>query len=206
MKTVLLTGPVGSGKSAVSALLREQGIPVYDSDVRTKALYDRRPALVRRLEQALGVPLLNAQGSLDRAALARCIFADDAAREKLEAIVYPAVLQDFRRWRSRQKAPFVVLESAVAHTKPVFDGVWDVAVLVTAPPELRISRVMARSGWSREQVLARMRAQSFPEDAFQEVIVNDGSREQLAEEVRRVFSDKNAYICKLLKPEEYHEN
>lgn len=195
MKTVLLTGPVGSGKSTVSALLREQGIPVYDSDARTKALYDRRPALVRRLEEELEVPLRNADGRLDRARLAQLIFADAAAREKLESIVYPAVLQDFRRWRGRQQAPYVVLESAVALSKPVFDGVWDVAVLVTAPRELCISRVMARSGWSREQVLSRMEAQSFPEDRFREVIVNDGSPEQLSAEVRRVFLEKNAYLC-----------
>ena len=52
MKTVILTGLIGSGKSAVSALLMERGIPVYDSDSRTKQLYTRRPALVRRLESA----------------------------------------------------------------------------------------------------------------------------------------------------------
>ena len=57
METIILTGLIGSGKSAVSALLGERGIPVYDSDARTKALYDENPTLVPALEKMLGIPL-----------------------------------------------------------------------------------------------------------------------------------------------------
>ena len=198
MKTILLTGPIGSGKSAVSALLLERGIPVYDSDARTKQLYNRRPALVRRLEQALGMSLRTGDGKLDRARLAARIFADASARERLEAIVYPAVLQDFRRWRDRQQeAPFVVLESAVALAKPLFDGVWDVAVLVKAPEALRMQRVMARDGLDETAVRARMAAQQIPWDRAQVVLENDGTPEALAQAVEHTFFDKNSYICKL---------
>ena len=198
MKTVLLTGPIGSGKSAVSALLRERGIPVYDSDARTKRIYDRRPALVRRLEQVLGLPLRTPDGKLDRARLAARIFADDAARESLEAIVYPAVLQDFMRWREKQQGvPFVVLESAVALAKPLFDSVWDVAVLVTAPEAVRLQRVMERDGMEEAAVRARMAAQQIPWERAQVVLENNGTPEALSQAVEHTFFDKNSYLCKL---------
>ena len=198
MKTVLLTGPIGSGKSAVSALLRERGIPVYDSDARTKQLYNRRPALVRRLEQALGLSLRTPEGKLDRSRLAACIFADDTARETLEAIVYPAVLQDFLRWRDKQQdVPFVVLESAVALAKPLFDNAWDVAVLVTAPEALRLQRVMARDDANEAAVRARMAAQQIPWDRAQVVLENDSTPEALSLAVEHTFFGKNSYLCKL---------
>ena len=101
METIILTGLIGSGKSAVSALLGERGIPVYDSDARTKALYDENPTLVPALEKMLGIPLRTAGGTLDRKALAAVIFNDAAAREQVEAVVYPAVLEDFLRCRRR---------------------------------------------------------------------------------------------------------
>ena len=64
MKTVILTGGMGSGKSAVCAFLKARGVPVYDSDSRTKSLYDRDPSLVQRLEAALGTGLRTADGRL----------------------------------------------------------------------------------------------------------------------------------------------
>lgn len=203
MKTVILTGLIGSGKSAVSALLRKRGIPVYDSDSRTKQLYARRPSLVRRLEEALGVPIRTEEGKLDRTRLAGVIFSDDSARETVESIVYPAVLQDFIRWRERQgRVPFVVLESAVILSKPVFDGVGDAVVLVTASEELRLRRVMARDGADEARVRSRMAAQEIPMDRVQVVLENNGSPASLSEAVERVFFDKNAYICKFLKDEQ----
>ena len=200
MKTILVTGPIGSGKSAVCALLKERGIPVYDADARTKGLYDRRPALVAALEQALALPLTTPEGRLDRARLAARIFSDPEARSRVEALVYPAVLQDFRRWRSRQKgAPFVVLESAVLLSKPAFDGLADAAVLVTAPQELRLARVMARDGCTRLQALARMAAQDCPWEKAQVVLPNDGTPEALSAAVQRCFFDKNSYLCKIIE-------
>lgn len=198
MRTVIVTGGIGSGKSAVCALLRKQGIPVYESDTRVKELYACRRSLVPRLEKAIGCPLRQADGSLDKARLARLIFSDPAARETLESVVYPILLKDFQRWRSREKAPFVVLESAVILSKPVFDGLADAVVLVDAPEELRIRRVMERDGLSREAVQQRISAQNLPREKADVILTNDGSPEALAAAVEHVFFDKNSYICKLL--------
>jgi len=200
MLTVIVTGGIGSGKSAVCALLRERGIPVYDCDSRVKELYTVRKSLIPRLEKALGAPLRQADGTLDKARLASLIFSDRSARETVEGIVYPVLLQDFKRWRSRQKgAPFVALESAIILSKPVFDGLAQAVVLVTAPEEVRIQRVMARDGVSREQVQQRLQAQSIPLEKVNVTLVNDGSPEALSAAVDRVFFDKNSYICKLIE-------
>jgi dephospho-CoA kinase len=199
-KTVIVTGLIGSGKSAVCALLRERGIPVYDSDARTKGLYDRRPALVGRLEEALGLPLRGTDGRLDRKALAARIFSDAAARKKLEAIVYPEVLADFKRWRARQKgAPFVVLESAVILSKPVFDGLADAVVLVSAPEEVRLRRVMQRDSLPAEAVRARMAAQVVPMEKVTATLFNEGTPQALQKAVEQVFFAENSYICEILQ-------
>ena len=199
MVTVIVTGGIGSGKSAVCALLRERGIPVYDSDSRVKELYVCRRSLVPRLEKALRSPLRQVDGSLDKARLAALIFSDEAARETLESIVFPILLKDFQRWRSRQKAPFVVLESAIILSKPVFDGLADAVVLVDAPEDLRIQRVMARDGLSREAVDRRISAQSIPMEKVDVTLPNGGSSEELSAAVDHVFFEKNSYICKLLE-------
>jgi dephospho-CoA kinase len=188
MLTVIVTGMIGSGKSAVCALLAKRDIPVYDSDSRTKALYDSVPGLKNRLEAELGVPF---------SGLAKLIFSDAHAREKLEAIVYPLVKEDFIAWRDAQAGvPFVVLESAVILSKPVFDGLADAVVAVTAPEELRLKRLIAR-GLTEEDARRRISAQTMDLSKADVVIENSGSLRALSCRVSRVFLSKNSYICKL---------
>jgi dephospho-CoA kinase len=188
MLTVIVTGMIGSGKSAVCALLSKRGIPVYDSDSRTKALYDSVPGLRERIEAELGVPF---------SGLARLIFSDAAARERLEAIVYPLVRADFEAWRDAQKdAPFVVLESAIILSKPIFDGLADAVVAVTAPEEIRLERIIAR-GLTQEDARRRMASQCIDLSKADVVIHNDGTLQNLSRRVGRVFFGKNSYICRL---------
>ena len=195
MKTVILTGGIGSGKSAVCACLKARGVPVYDSDSRTKSLYDRDPALVGRLEAVLGTGLRTEEGRLDRRKLAGIIFADPEKKAAVEAVVHPAVLEDFRRWKRWQRpkgwtygpVPFVVLESAIILSCPVFDGVGDRTVLVDAPEEVRLARAVARDGSAPEAVLRRIRQQHFDLSRVDAVLRNDGPLEELPGETDRVF-------------------
>ena len=132
MKTILVTGGIASGKSTVCARLKRLGWPVYDSDSRTKALYDSVPGLRERVERAIGRPFSEIG----------IIFEDERARAALEAVVYPDVLRDFLAWRESlpKSLPAVVFESAVALDKPQFDGLFDEVWLVTAPLEQRLAR------------------------------------------------------------------
>ena len=195
MKTVILTGGMGSGKSAVCAFLKAHGVPVYDSDSRTKSLYDRDPALVDSLEAALGTGLRAADGRLDRAKLASLIFGDPERKAVVESIVHPAVLADFLRWKRWHRpkgwtygpVPFVVLESAIILSCPVFDGVGDRTVLVDASEEVRLARAVARDGSDPETALRRIRQQRFDLSRVDAVLSNDGALEDLAAETDRIF-------------------
>ena len=195
MKTVILTGGMGSGKSAVCACLKKRGVPVYDSDSRTKTLYDRDPSLVPQLEALLGTGLRSGDGRLDRAKFASLIFSDPARKAAVEALVHPAVLADFRRWKRWQRpkgwtygpVPFVVLESAIILSCPVFDGVGDRTVLVDASEEVRLARAVARDGSDPEAVLRRIRQQRFDLSRVDAVLRNEGSLEDLSAETDRVF-------------------
>lgn len=174
MKTLLVTGGIGSGKSAVCAFLRERGIPVYDSDAAVLRLYDEDPALLPSLERLFAVPLRTPDGRLDRKKLAALIFSDAARLQALESVVHPAVLRDFTAWCDRHAAaPFVVMESAIALEKPLFNGVYDAVLLVAAPESVRLERACRRDGSDPEAVLSRMRTQHFDLSRADAVVNND---------------------------------
>ncbi|MBR6305618.1 MAG: dephospho-CoA kinase [Bacteroidales bacterium] len=197
MKTILLTGGIGSGKSAVARILEGRGIPVYDSDSAAKSLYT--PAFLSLMEKEFGMSFVNASGSLDKKKLSDFIFSDTSARERLEKLLYPALREHFFAWREEHScAQYVVLESAIAQSKPSFGYFWDAVVLVDASPQTRLSRVMKRGGASREEALARMASQEKPGKA-DVTILNDGTFKELERAVEDVFFSENAYICKLLK-------
>lgn len=196
-RTILITGGIGSGKSAVCSWLRARGIPVYDSDLATKEIYSRRPSVVSELENALGCSLRTSDGLLDRKLLAYLIFSDPHRLSLLEAIVHPIVLEDFKQWRSVQGRPFVAMESAIALSKPLFRGLFDAAVVVEASLETRIERVCERSGCSRDEAIARINAQNDTTGSVGEdlcvlphlIIRNDYSLEDLHVRCEEVFGE-----------------
>lgn len=96
MRTVAVTGGIGSGKSAVCSILAERGIPVYDSDSAAKNLYRKDDTLLDSIEEAFGCGIRQADGSLDRARLASIAFSAPDKLRQLESIVHPAVLTDFK--------------------------------------------------------------------------------------------------------------
>ena len=212
MKVVLLTGGIGSGKSAVRRILAAEGVPCYDADSAVKSFYheapeenDRtadgktglktgHPYLLPEIERQLGQSFRGADGEFDSRALAGVIFNDAAKLKIVEKIVFPALADDFRVWLERvssnSDAPFAVFESATALDKPDFPKVWDRCLWVDAPEELRIERVMERDHCTREQVLGRIRLQSGIETHradIDAVILNDCSLNELRHRVERAL-------------------
>ena len=203
MKTLAVTGGIGSGKSAVCRLFAERGVPVYDSDSRTKGLYDDGTVKADALEAALGCPVRDSDGRLDRRRLASVIFSDAEKLEVLESVVHPLVLEDFISWRrecesrvsewnpSAGDVPFVIIESAIILQKPLFRNVADKVLLVDAPVQVRLERASRRDGVPQAAVMARMEAQpllnaisgGMAEPGADFVLVNDAGLEELSRKV-----------------------
>lgn len=169
MKTILVTGPIGSGKSVVCKVLRGKGYPVYDSDSRAKALYTEIPGLKETIEKALGI-------SFDDLGI---IFRDRARRDTLESILYPLVRKDFERWKESQDSGVVFFESAVAACKPQFEGCFDCIWMVEAPLELRKTR--------NPKAVTRNASQDFSSIKADVTIVNDGNIEQLKQKIESIL-------------------
>lgn len=191
MKTpaiVFVTGGIGSGKSAVCRILSSRGVPVYDSDSRTKELYTG--PLLGKIEEALGENLRLADGSLDRKKLSSIIFNDRAKLQTVESIVHPAVLADFLLWRNgfdAEKVPFVVMESALVLSKPLFSNVADKIVAVDAPEDVRIARAVSRDGVDPDSIRRRVASQKLPLEKADVVITNDCTFEELEKRTLEVF-------------------
>lgn len=166
MLKIAVTGGIGSGKSSLSNHFIQSGVPYYDSDRRAKELMlsdaDVKVAL-RGLfgERAFEVDLDGVE-RLDRAYIAKEIFADGAKREALNAIVHPAVVRDFERWASdheqRGEHAYVIFESAILFDAGL-EANFDKSVVVMAPEEVRLTRVVNRDGCTVEQARGRMAAQ-----------------------------------------------
>lgn len=132
------------------------GTPVFEADSAGRRFMDidgaARDAVIERFSEAL-----QASGKLDRKIIASIVFKDKKALADLNAIIHPAVRGEYRRWRDRQTGPYTVMEAAVVEDdiKKRFDKV----IVVTAPENMRIQRVMQRDGVGEEAVRARMKNQ-----------------------------------------------
>ena len=157
MYKVGITGGIGSGKSTVCRLFEQNGIAVYDSDARAKALMAEDATLREQLVEAFGAECYNAEG-LDRAFLASKVFGNEEALQQLNSIVHPAVRTDFQAWAEQQQSPYVVLESAILF-EAGFESEVDATLAVMAPMPMRLERTMARDGVDKESVMRRMEHQ-----------------------------------------------
>lgn len=157
MIRVGLTGGIGSGKSTVAGFFRELGIPVYNSDLRARELMGEDPALRKSIEALLGSEAY-ADGSLNRSWIASRVFGNPELLEALNALVHPVVAADFASWSARQEAPYVLQEAAILIENGGYRKL-DRIILVTAPEEERLRRVVARDDTSESRVRGRMEAQ-----------------------------------------------
>ncbi len=176
MFTVGVTGGIGSGKSTVCRIFGVLGIPVFSSDGEGKRLLDEDAGVRALVAAAFGAELYT-RGRLDRKALAARVFNDAGALARLNAIVHPAVRQAFATWAGMQRAPYVINEAALLVETGAYRQL-DHLIVVTAPEEERVRRVMARDGSDADQVRSRMRHQADDPQRAQAadtIIGNDGS-------------------------------
>ena len=152
-----LTGGIGSGKSTVAAMFKELDVPVYNSDDRAKYLMNTSIEIKEKLIALLSDKAYE-NGQLNRPFIAEKVFNDSELLANLNGIVHPVVRQDFLDWVKEQDACYVIQETALLFENNS-QNLYDRIIVVTAPKELRISRVLDRDNSTREQVLARINNQ-----------------------------------------------
>ncbi|WP_276167111.1 dephospho-CoA kinase [Zobellia alginiliquefaciens] len=158
MIKVGLTGGIGSGKTTVAKMFRELGVPCYNSDEKAKDLMQNSPELIQQIKELLGEEAYK-NGELNRAFVSQQVFNTKELLEELNAIVHPAVRSDFIKWADEQSSDYVIQEAAIIFEIGSQDF-YDCIILVTAPKEIRIDRVMQRDASSTvEGIKARMKNQ-----------------------------------------------
>ena len=207
MRTIAVTGGIGSGKSVVCSILSARGIPVYDSDSAAKRLYKEDDELLDSVEGAFGQSFRTQGGEPDLKKLASVVFSSPEKLSALESIVHPAVMKDFRRWKAMWSVkledmpsgpdffggePFCVMDSAIILQKPEFLAVVDKVALVDAPLQSRLKRACERDNVDPSEVIKRMAAQRFDLSKADAIIRNDGTLDDLQLVVSRVFKELNA--------------
>lgn len=192
MLKIGLTGGIGSGKSTVATLLAERGAVVVDADrLAREVVAPGTPGLAAIVEE-FGSDVLAEDGALDRAALASVVFADPAARARLDAIVHPRV-----RARAAELAAAAPPGSVVVQDVPLLvetgqAGSFDLVLVVETDPETRVARLVDR-GLSAADARARIASQATDEErrAVADVVLhNDGAPAALAEQVQRFWSER----------------
>ena len=157
MIRVGVCGGIGSGKSTVCEIFARHGVAVYNSDQRAKALMNESQPLRREIIELFGEESYEG-GELNRHYLASQIFGNKEQLAKLNAIVHPAVIEDFVAWAAEQEGDYCIVESAILFESGLNEAV-DKVVAVLAPRPLRVERAMQRDGATREQIEARIDAQ-----------------------------------------------
>lgn len=185
-----LTGGIASGKSSVAALLADRGAVVIDADVLARDVVAKGEPVLDQVAERFGAAVLAPDGSLDRAALGRIVFADESARKDLEGLVHPAV-----RRRAQQLETEAPEGSVVVHVIPLLvetgqSDSFDLVVVVDADEAAQLTRIRARDALDEQAARARIAAQATREArraAADVVIDNSGTPEALVAQVDELW-------------------
>ncbi len=163
-RMVALTGGIGSGKTFISKIFEEHGIPVFNSDNCAKWVMISEPKIIHELSSVFGSDIY-IDGKLNKERMGNIIFFEPEKKEYLEELIYPYILKEFYDWKFqklyKENYPFVMLESAVL-IKGNSYKLFNYAVLVDAPIKIREERIMARPGMTEKKMRNIMRQQDYP--------------------------------------------
>jgi dephospho-CoA kinase len=176
MIKVAITGNIGSGKTTVSKIFNTMGIPVFYADIEARLLY-YRDDLKQQLSILFGDEIFDNNNEVDTKKLASIIFGDASKLKAINNIIHPLVFEKYEQWLEMNKDEDYTLHETAILFENKLESHYDLIINVTAPPELRISRIMQRDGVSRKKVELRMNHQLSEEEKNQRsdfVITNDG--------------------------------
>ncbi len=189
MKLIGLTGGIGAGKSTVASLLRDRGAHIVDADIMARRAVEPGTACLAKLAEVFGPEILDEDGSLNRAALGKKVFADERDRRILESIVHPEVqrltLAEFEHWRTADPDGVVVYDvPLLAESSHTYR--FDLIVVVHAPASLRETRLVEIRKMSRADAAARIAAQVSDDErlALADVVIDtSGTLENTEDQV-----------------------
>jgi len=172
---IAITGSIGAGKSYISKIFEELGVPVFNADKSASVIMNNDFRTVLKITSLFGREIYDC-GELDKKALGDIIFNDKKKLEQLEAIVHPAVLKSFMDWKYNkiyeEKFSFVMMENAVI-TKSKTYKLFDYVIAVDAPFELRKKRVLARPGMTEEKMNSILSQQDDTEVILNTLLSNN---------------------------------
>jgi len=188
-----LTGGIGAGKSTVANLLADRGAVIVDADEAARAVVEPGEPALAKLVDRFGPGILDADGRLDRAAVAKVAFADDESRRDLEAITHPAINEEFtRRVADAPSDAIVVLDvPLLAESEQARKRPYQTVIVVEAPRDVRLARLETR-GVNRADAESRMAAQADDEERRKlatYVVDNGGDLVALERQIDEIWSD-----------------
>lgn len=193
MLRIGLTGGIGAGKSTVARELERLGAVVIDADVLAREVVAPGSAGLAEVVAEFGEGVLRDDGALDRPALGRIVFADPAARARLEAVTHPLIAAETARRLAELPEDSVVVHDVPLIVENRLAGNYDLVVVVGADEQVRLDRLVRDRGMAREDALARIRAQAT--DAERRAVAdvwldNSGTEEELLARVRRFWTER----------------
>jgi dephospho-CoA kinase len=194
MKKVGVTGGIGSGKTVVCEIFRTLGAKVYNADIRAKQILNTNALVKKQISEAFG-DIIYANGIVERKLLADRVFNNPEQLAILNSIVHPAVACDFENFaESYRSEAYIIKEAAILFESGTYKQM-DSIVLVYAPLDVRIKRILERDGISREAVLARMKNQMDDTEKIKlsnHIIYNDDELSLIKQviELHNIFKEK----------------
>jgi dephospho-CoA kinase len=187
-----LTGGIASGKSTVSAILRELGAVVIDADALAREVVEKGTPGLAAVVEEFGEGLLTPDGDLDRPAMGALVFGDESARRRLEAIVHPLVFERIVDLEEHAPPGSVVVHDIPLLAESGRAGTFDAVIVVDAPPEIQVERMVRDRQWTEEEAHARIAAQASPADRraiATYVVENTGTLEELRAQVETIYGE-----------------
>jgi dephospho-CoA kinase len=190
-----LTGGIASGKSTVSAMLRERGAVIIDGDQLAREVVERGTPGLAAVVEAFGEEILTPEGDLDRPALGKVVFGDEARRRVLEGIVHPLVFERYAELEASAPADALVVHDIPLLAESGRADSFDAVLVVDVPTEVQVDRMVRDRGMERADALARIAAQATREQRLAiatHVIDNTGTLDELRARVVEIHEELTA--------------
>ena len=187
-----ITGGMGAGKSVISEMMRCLGIPVYDADIASKKILNSNTKVKTQLIELLGEEIFS-NGQLNRPLMAQLIFNNNELLLKTNAIIHPAVFEDFIAWSEVQNKEVVACETAILFESGMV-SYFDSILMVSAPLEIRIERCIKRNNFTREQVLERIAKQmdESKKTELSDFVIDNDNRKALYPQLKNFLNNLKA--------------